>query len=62
MEQVGGRGEEGGNLHLHCGFLTTMVTSQGLVETSLISKKEKLPGHFSFQQEPKEALSSRRLE
>lgn len=62
MEQVGAGEGRRENLHLHCVFLTIMVASQGLVETILISKKEKLPGYFSFQQEPKEALSSRRLE
>lgn len=54
-------GKEGGNLHLHWGFLTITVTSQGLVETIVMSRKEKFPGCFSFQQEAKEALSSRRL-
>lgn len=53
--------KEGENLHLHGGLLTIMDTSQELVETVLISRKENLPGYFSSQQEPKEALSSRGL-
>lgn len=53
--------EEGENLHLHSGVLTMMLTPQGIAETILISKKEKVAGYLSFQQMPKEALSSRRL-